>query len=186
MLTYRYNLIGKFSPEEYDKIASKALKTARGASAVDTGTYRRSWKVRITGDFLFVSNSLRYAAPVELGSIVHKKHKHRIRNALAFLGSGSVSLGAGTSTGFTSGKAPSVGSKATTASKVVPLTLAELRSPALLLNRFKPPVFARPKIPSGQPTVTKAQLFNRDYLLAALAAALLLKEKEVEEEEENE
>jgi hypothetical protein len=186
MITYKYNLTGKFSPEEYDKVAKKALRLTRSASAVDTGLYRRSWRVRVTGDFLFVSNSLRYAAPVELGSSVHKKHKHKIRNALAFLGSGSVSVGAGTSTGFTSGKAPSqTPSQAPSQTpKAVPLTVAELRAPALLLNRFKPQKVVVPSLPSGRPTITKTQLFNREYLLAAIAAAALLKEEEVEEEEE--
>lgn len=194
MLTYRFNLAGKFSPEDYDKIAKRALAAARGASAVDTGAYRRSWRTRIVGDFLLVSSSLRYAAPVELGSVVHKKHRHKIRNALARvgLGTGTVSTGAGTSTTFST---PSQGTPRPetqerprverTTPTVSPLTLDEVRSPALLRNRLRTQTITRPVLPSGLPTISKSQLFNRSFLTAAIAAAVTLQEEE-EPETQNE
>lgn len=196
MITYRYSLLGKFSPEEYDKIASKALKTARGASAVDTGAFRKSWRVRLSGDYLLVSNSLRYAAPVELGSIVHKKHKYKVRNALAKIGlrTGSVSLGAGISTSISSPVkgTPRTGAQETTRVQndpslpVIPvMTPAEASAPALLLNRYR----QRPaKVSTGvirQPTISKSQLFDRNFLLATLATATLLRQRDQETEEED-
>jgi len=198
MITYKYNLVGRFSPEDYPKIAKKAEAAAKGASAVDTGAYRRSWQVRLTGEFLFVSSSLRYAAPVELGSTVHKKHKHRIRNALARigLGSGTVSLSAGVTAGFSSGKGVDI--TTTTSSdnqdtdtedstsaipSISPLTPQEIRAPALLLNRFRTQRAVRPTVGNTSPSITKAQLFDRNFLLAALAAATLLREEEQVEED---
>jgi len=188
MITYRYNLAGKFAPEEYDKIASKALKVAKGASAVDTGAYRKSWRVRLSGDYLLVSNSLRYAAPVELGSVVHKKHKHKIRNALSRMGlnTGSVSLGAGTSTAISTQTTNRVVSTSTrpTRPSTPPITPAEASAPALLLNRYRQAT-RRPSASPRQPTIPKSQLFNRSFLLGALATATLLREEPEEIEEED-
>jgi len=196
MLTYRYNLSGIFSPEDYDKIAKKALAAAKGASAIDTGAYRRSWRVQVTGDFLLVSSSLRYAAPVELGSSVHKVHKHKIRNALAKIGldTGTVSLGAGKSNTFSTGASASASSRpaaatlgrgtTSTASSITPLTLAEIRSPALILNRMRAQAAQRPKLPTGLPTISKSQLFNRTFLTAAIVAAVALQEEEPETQNE--
>ena len=188
MITYRYNLAGKFATEEYDKIASKALKVAKGASAVDTGAYRKSWRVRLSGDYLLVSNSLRYAAPVELGSVVHKKHKHKIRNALSRMGlnTGSVSLGAGTSTAISTQTTNRVVSTSTrpTRPSTPPITPAEVSAPALLLNRYRQAT-RRPSDSLRQPTISKSQLFNRSFLLGALATATLLREEPEETEEED-
>jgi hypothetical protein len=180
MIQYRYNLLGRFPQEDYKKIANKALAAAKGASAVDTGAYRRSWRVRLVGDFLLVSNSLRYAAPVELGSPVHKTHKHKIRNALARIGlsTGTVSLGQGIEADITTRVSPPVNRKQATPSQsgkrkqpsAPILSPQELRSPALLRNRFQLPKIPRP------------QFLNRAALLAAIAAATAARKEEVEEE----
>ena len=197
MLTYRFNLSGVYAPEDYKKIAKKALAAARGASAVDTGAYRRSWRVSIVGDFLLVTSSLGYAAPVELGSSVHKVHKHAIRNALAKIGltTGNVSLGAGTSLPFGAGASAPTSSRpagatdtsrgnTSKASSIALLSPAELRSPALILSRLRAEAIQRPKLPSGLPTVSKSQLFNRTWLLAAIAAAVAIQQTEETEETE--
>ena len=195
MLTYRFNLAGRGTEKDYKKIAAKALRVARSASAVDTGSFRRGWKVSLSGDLLSLTNAVRYAAPVELGSSVHKKHKHRVRNALLRMGLGTMQTAVGSKViavtasqsdkviGVTDGvlaEAATPSGILQAASTVTPLTLQEIRSPALIRNRFKA---ALPTLPSGRPATTKAQLFNRDYLLAAIAAAVALSETEQEQEE---
>ena len=87
MFTYTYNLreLG-YPEEEYDKIAAKALSLARGASAVDTGSFKNGWTTSIQGDILLVQNGVRYAPFVELGSVVYRFHRYKIRRALASLG----------------------------------------------------------------------------------------------------
>lgn len=158
MIQYRYNLLGRFPEKDYKKIADRALAAAQRASAIDTGAYRRSWRVRLVGDFLIVSNNLRYAAPVELGSVVHKTHKHKIRNALSRIGlkTGTMSLGQGADAPIST--AAQGTPKATSTPTIPSLTLQEIRSPALIRNRF------------NLPTIPKPQRQNRAALLAALAA----------------
>ena len=174
MLTYRYNLrsLGYFE-DEYDKISSDALRLARSSSAVDTGKFRRGWIVRVKGDDLFVQNSVRYAPFVELGSIVYKKHKYKVRNALATLGltRGIESIG-----NFRKTFSTSVGSEQkpldskiqiVSIPTIAPLTDQEIRSPALLVQRLRPKRQTRTRpariIPTGQ-------LFNRSRLLELIAA----------------
>ena len=181
MIQYKFNLLGSFPEEDYKKIADRALAAARRASAVDTGAYRRSWRVRLVGDFLFVFSNLRYAAPVELGSPVHKVHKHKVRNALARigLGTGTVSLGQGVETTISSApssapgtpraEAPGTPRAAAARPNIAPLTLQEIRSPALIRNRFTLPNIPRP------------QRQNRAALLAALAALAAAQEEEQEQ-----
>lgn len=116
MLTYRYNLLGLgYSTRQYKNVASRALVVARGASAVDTGAFRKGWTTRVVGDFLLVSNSVRYSAPVELGSIVHKKHQFKVRDALAGmgLGQGAIVLSTGASAVFDTPIVPTEGPRST-------------------------------------------------------------------------
>ena len=152
-VSYRFNLIREGVREtSYTSIGQRALSAAKAASAVDSGAFKRGWKVRQVGDFLFVYNQTRYAAPVELGSAVHKKHQYEIRDALARIGlrSPQISVGAGTYTE----------SRSNSSSKVKPLQTAlsssEIRSPALLLKR------------SNQSKVSLSNLFKISFLTSLL------------------
>lgn len=96
MISYKFNLFAAgFRESQYKQVEARALLAARGASAVDTGAFKRSWQTRMQGDVLVVFSNLRYAAPVELGSSVYKFHKHKIKNALAKIGlqSGKQTIG---------------------------------------------------------------------------------------------
>lgn len=164
MVSYRYNLLALgISTGRYRTTANRALRTARQASAVDTGNFRKGWRVRLVGDFLFVENSVRYAAPVELGSIVHNKHKHKVRRALSRIGlnNGILSQGQGVRSTFLESQPVS--------RTVPPLTLQEIRSPALIRNRFR----------SNLPP--KADLFK-----PAALAALILSTRQQQEQGETE
>lgn len=132
MVSYRFNLLS-LGISDYRALANRALRIARRATAVDTGRMRRGWRVRLVGDFLFVENSVPYAAPVELGSIVHKRHKHRVRDALSSIGLTNATLTTASGNQSLASSEKSQPKK----SKVVPLSLREIRSPGLISQRFK-------------------------------------------------
>ena len=192
LFTYRFNLkeLG-YQEDQYKEVSSKALSLSRGASAVDTGLFRKGWHTSLNGDILSVSNPVRYAAFVELGSVVHKKHKHRIKKALAKLGltKGSAAFGSKTLGSF--GKATKVEGTASTViistpettQKIKPLSEQEIRSPALLLNRFRT---ARAKPPTLNPIarISNSELFNRDSLLKIIIAAEIARQTLNNNEEE--
>lgn len=194
MFTYTYNLRTLGYPEEdYDKIAKRALTLARGASAIDTGRFRNGWTTKVQGDILLVQNGVRYAPYVELGSIVYKFHRYRIRRALASLGlsRGAESFGTAPTQEFSEeqgasvrGESPGAVPSATEDTIVVPvqpLTEQEIRSPALLLNRFKTPRAQPTALPTAQ-QIPKAQLFNRSRLLELIIAAEIVNEQTNNEE----
>lgn len=85
MIQYSFNLINE-SENRRKRLRSAAEKVARAASAVDTGLYKKSWHAFMQGDTLIVRNRISYAAYVELGTIVSKKHQYKIRDALRRLG----------------------------------------------------------------------------------------------------
>lgn len=190
MFTYTYNLreLG-YSEEDYEKTAKKALSLARGASAVDTGRFRRSWTAKVDGDILTVSNTVRYAPYVELGSIVYRFHRYKVRDALSRLGlsKGTESFGSGTKsktfgkstsprtgteTGVPSGTEEVLQSSSSAQAITIPtLTEQEIRSPALLLNRFRTSRATTPTAPQTITPIPKAQLFNRSRLLELIIAA---------------
>ena len=59
-VSYRFNLIREGVREtSYTSIGQRALSAAKAASAVDSGAFKRGWKVRQVGDFLFVYNQTR-------------------------------------------------------------------------------------------------------------------------------
>ena len=59
MFRYTFDLMDLgYEEDEYDAVATRALKLARGASAIDTGRFRTSWAVSVTGSILTVSNGL--------------------------------------------------------------------------------------------------------------------------------
>lgn len=189
MITYTYNLrdLG-YSEEDYEKTAKRALSLARGASAVDTGRFRRGWTVRVSGDILSVSNAVKYAPYVELGSIVYRFHRYRVRDALSKLGlsRGKESLGSGksksfgtstgsrtgTETGAPSGTEGVLQSSSSAPTITIPtLTEQEIRSPALLLNRFRTSRATTQTAPQTISPIPKAQFFNRSRLLELIIAA---------------
>jgi hypothetical protein len=167
MISYRFNLLSLGFPESsYKEVLARSEILAKGASAVDTGAYRKGWKSRLSGDFLFVSNNVRYAAPVELGSIVHKRHKYKVRDALSTLGlkSGVVDLGQGVKAPFSISANAGQTRKTLGRPKPIILSVAEVISPALLLKRF------RPDPPKIQGPESRSKLFNIAYLLGLLEA----------------
>ena len=195
MFTYKYNLRTLGYPEEdYDKIARKALSLARGASAIDTGQFRRGWSTKVQGDILLVQNGVRYAPFVELGSIVYKFHRYRIRRALASLGlsrgtenfgTGDKSFGEGsTSTNggqSSTGQTRSTESSTPTLPQIQPITEQEIRSPALVARRLKIQRVQPQALPTVQ-QIPKAQLFNRSRLLELIIAAEIVNEQTNNEE----
>lgn len=189
MISYSFNILGRFPDETYKQTASRALTVARRASAVDTGAFKSAWQVRLSGDQLIVFSTLRYAKPVELGSIVHRKHQFKIIRALERMGlkQGTLSLGASTKIPTDSLDKDPPDKELLSPIQIIPtLTEQEMRSPALLLRRFQvPKISTRPE--SNLPR--KSILFNRDYLLGILLAISLAsgkEEPEVEEEPEPE
>ena len=197
MFTYKYNLRALGYPEEdYDKITKKALALARGASAVDTGKFKDGWTTKVQGDILLVQNGVRYAPYVELGSIVYKFHRYRIRKALASLGltqgtenfgTGEISFGEGaTGTGGnqseSSGGAPGTFTSPTpTLPQIQPITEQEIRSPALIARRLKIQRVQPQAVPTVQ-MIPKAQLFNRSRLLELIVAAEIVNQQNNNEE----
>ena len=190
MFTYKYNLRTLGYPEEdYDKIARQALSLARGASAIDTGQFRRGWSTKVQGDILLVQNGVRYAPFVELGSIVYKFHRYRIRRALASLGlsrgtenfgTGDKSFGEGkgaSERGESPGSLPSVPAP----TQIQPITEQEIRSPALVARRLKIQRVQPQALPTVQ-QIPKAQLFNRSRLLELIIAAEIVNEQTNNEE----
>lgn len=92
-MTYRVDLTAQGIPKDkYQELEYKARLAVYRASAVDTGLFRSGWVVSISGDTLIVSNPVRYAGYVELGSVVHVKHQFRIRRALESLGLKGITL----------------------------------------------------------------------------------------------
>ena len=183
-----------YSEEEYQSIALKAQSLARGASAVDTGRFKRSWVTRVDGDILVVSNSVRYAPFVELGSAVYRFHRYRIKRALETLGlsRGKEQFGPGASKDFSTpvkpspsketreGQAPTTGLPK--APQIQPITEQEIRSPALLLRRLTIPRATQPVVPSiNSIRIPKSQLFNRSRLLELIIAAEIVNENINEE-----
>jgi hypothetical protein len=195
MFTYKYNLreLG-YQEDQYDSIGRKAQRLARGASAVDTGRFKNGWTTKVQGDILLVQNAVRYAPFVELGSIVYRFHRYRIRRALASIGlkRGTESFGTGTTTGFSDeGNAPPAptgqGQTPSTQTpkavpQIQPITEQEIRSPALVVRRLKIPRTQPIAVPQVQ-QIPKAQLFNRSRLLELLVAAEIANQTQNNNEE---
>ncbi len=198
MFTYKYNLRALGYPEEdYEKIAKKALSLARGASAVDTGRFKNGWTTKVQGDILLVQNAVRYAPYVELGSIVYRFHRYRIRRALATLGltQGTENFGTGdqsfstgpstrtgTETGAPSGASGVLQSSPQTQPQIQPITEQEIRSPALVARRLTVSRVQPTPVPKVQ-QIPKAQLFNRSRLLELIVAAEIANQTINNEEE---
>jgi hypothetical protein len=148
MISYKFNLFSAgFRESQYKQVEARALSAARGASAVDTGAFKRSWNTRMQGDTLVVFSNLRYSAPVELGSSVHKVHKNKIKNALAKIGlqSGKQTIGNLPGVSFSGSEETQTTSRTTTSFSTDILTLIRPKSTS---------------VPS---------LFNRVFLLGLLA-----------------
>jgi hypothetical protein len=65
---------------------SLAVRTARNASAVNTGDFRKGWTSSISGNILTVTNNVRYAIYLEVGTILSRRHRYRVRDALNRIG----------------------------------------------------------------------------------------------------
>lgn len=185
MLTYRFNLLFKIPESEYDALTGRALRTARRASAVDTGRFRNGWSVRRSGDFLYVTNSVRYAAHVELGSAVHRRHRHKVLNALRSLGIGTPSVSL-TGRSFTNNlslegnttnrnTSSSTGSGVGKSTPSVPKSIISpqgIKSPALIRQRLGPNlnVVQNTRQQVLNTINNRSQFRKRSFLLPALAA----------------
>ena len=181
MFTYKYNLRALGYPEEdYDKIAKKALSLARGASAIDTGRFKNGWTTKVQGDILLVQNGVRYAPYVELGSIVYRFHRYRIRRALATLGltQGTENFGTGEKGFSAGGKPPSsketreAGSTSTPiiTPQIQPITEQEIRSPALVARRLTVSASATHTCAQG-PTNTKGTVIQQISFVGAISSS---------------
>ncbi len=194
MFTYKYNLRSLGFPEDqYNSISNRALSLARRASAVDTGRFKYGWTTTVSGDILLVQNGVRYAPFVELGSIVYRFHRYKIRRALASIGltNGtekfnnqpvkSFSVG-GSEPKTTESSKEEKRTKVKIVSPTKPLTEQEIRSPALLLNRLKVDRATKQTAPKAVSKIPKAQLFNRSRLLELLVAAEIARQTNNNEE----
>lgn len=131
-ISYRFNLASSgASTKDYPLIAQRALRAAREASAVDTGAFKKGWTVGLAGDYLILSNRVRYAAPVELGSVVHKHHQFKVRDAVTEL------LKVKTPTMEVAGVPVATASTVRPSAPKSLITEQEIRSPALILKRGK-------------------------------------------------
>tara|TARA_R110002020_G_scaffold213427_1_gene420231 strand:+ start:30706 stop:31212 length:507 start_codon:yes stop_codon:yes gene_type:complete len=93
MIAYTYTL----TPSDNKKdLAKRAIVLAQRASAVDSGRYRRGWRAVVSNDRLVVSNNVKYAMFVELGTIYTTVNKHRVRDALKSLNLGTPTVTIGT------------------------------------------------------------------------------------------
>lgn len=83
---YRYQLPSGLSEDQNRQLVSLAERTAKNASAVKTGKFRRGWTARISGDILTVQNSVKYAIYLELGTVNSRRHRYKVRDALNRIG----------------------------------------------------------------------------------------------------
>lgn len=83
---YRYTLPENLSKSQYSQLKSLALETARGASVVQTGKFRRGWSSFLNDNVLIVQNSVKYSVYLELGTIYSRQHRFKVRDALNRIG----------------------------------------------------------------------------------------------------
>ena len=83
---YRFQLPPNLSSKQHDKLTKLALNTARGASVVATGRFRRGWNSYIKNNVLIVENRVYYAVFLELGTIHNRQHRFKVRDALNRIG----------------------------------------------------------------------------------------------------
>jgi hypothetical protein len=83
---YRYTLPENLTQEQSRKLNQLALETARGASVVRTGKFRRGWKSSISNNVLTVENSVKYAVYLEVGTKYSRQHRFKVRDALNRVG----------------------------------------------------------------------------------------------------
>lgn len=193
---YRFNLPEGLSDTQKKQLESLAIETARKASVVSSGRFKKGWRVKITGDTLVVDTKVPYAVYVERGMGYNKNNRYKVRDALNKIGFDTMFdseigslivpavVGATTASAITSQSSPS--SSSNTAQDVQDRSTIE-RSP---IDPFKTPAelrrdlieSIRPDISRNTPslgtinTPPNLNLFNRSYLLALIAAGLTYNE----------
>lgn len=83
---YSYQLPSGLSEDQNRQLVSLAERTAKNASVVETGKFRRGWTAGISGDILTVQNSVKYAIYLELGTVNSRRHRYKVRDALNRIG----------------------------------------------------------------------------------------------------
>ena len=83
---YSYKLPEGLTNEQRKKLKDLALQTARNASVILTGKFRKGWSALIKNNVLTVQNSVRYAIYLEMGTVYSRRHRYRVRDALNRVG----------------------------------------------------------------------------------------------------
>ena len=83
---YKFKLPVSLSDPQRKQLRDLAESTARKASVVDTGTFRKGWKASINANVLSVMNNTAYAAIVEEGRGYNRHNRFRVRDALFRIG----------------------------------------------------------------------------------------------------
>ena len=212
---YQFQLPKGLNDDQLGRLKSLALKTARKASVVDSGRFKKGWDVIIKGSKLFVQSRVPYAIYVERGLGYNKHNRYKVRDALNKIGfermfegeTGSLTVPAagvagkpsvtpqGTASATVSGSGapqitssiPNISQTASLGTTIQSVNLDSLRTPAELRRSL---VDISNRINVGQiPTFDVNSYFNTTSLLALLAAAVaanqLTKEVEEEEKEDN-
>jgi hypothetical protein len=83
---YRYQLPEGLDNDQNRQLINLAITTARNASAVNTGDFRKGWTAGISNDILTVKNNVRYAIYLEMGTVLSRRHRYKVRDALNRIG----------------------------------------------------------------------------------------------------
>ena len=206
---YKFKLPVSLSDPQRKQLRDLAESTARKASVVDTGTFRKGWKASINANVLSVMNNTAYAAIVEEGRGYNRHNRFRVRDALFRIGFETYFDGplGPTPTSDTadadtpaSPKAPSEPSRPSNTAQLpsadTVADLGQLTTPSALTE-----ISAPIKIPTIQDIVTVPGIMDikppviplpsdrvnyMNYLLAIIAANELLQEEEQNAENDNE
>lgn len=82
---YSYKL-PKLSDNQKEELVNLALKTARKASVVDKGVFRKGWRARTVGNNLIVDTRVPHAVFVERGLGYNRHNRYKVRDALNSIG----------------------------------------------------------------------------------------------------
>ena len=201
---YSYKL-PKLSEVQKKRLVDIALRTARKASVVDKGRFRKGWKARTTGNTLVVDTRVPHAVYVERGLGYNRHNRYNVRDALNKIGfeeyfqkeigsltvpaaatATAVATASGTSA-KPSQEAPSSPNTAQptkpdtliTSEDLIGLTTLEIRN----LIRQRTSTTNMSAIPQLQKPIPTGSFFNTESLLLLIAAAVAANELTKEEED---
>lgn len=209
---YQFQLPKGLNDDQLGRLKNLALTTARKASVVDKGRFKKGWTVLIKGSKLVVQSKVPYAIYVERGLGYNKHNRYKVRDALNKIGfermyqgeTGSLTVPAAGVAGKPSGKpkgtasatasgsdSPQKASSTLNTAQVAPigstiqsLNLSSISSPSALRKELQNRVNGINRINSN-PILDNQSYFDTNSLLALLAAAIAVNEG-LKEEESNE